>query len=118
MSLFRLSTLGLAALTLSACISPTTPATAPDLAPPIPRDDRPKAEFTAITGINSDAVAALSGDARQSVIYYDLFAADKAAVAAAPARLCGHYGRALKDSHVTEPGDRVPGMKALVVRCN
>ncbi|MFD2172624.1 hypothetical protein [Rhodobacter lacus] len=115
-SRLRSGLFGLATLALSACMSPA-PQGAADLAPPIPRDDRPKAEFTALTGINSDAVAALSGDARQSVIYYDLFAADKAAVAAAPARLCGQYGRALKDSHVTEPGDRVPGMKALVVHC-
>ena len=112
-----------AVLTLSACMAPMgddTAATgtgATDLAPPIPVDTRPKGDFEKMTGINSDAVAAISGNATRSYVYYDLFAARKAAVAAAPQRLCNHYGRSLKASHVAEPGDRVPGMKALVVEC-
>lgn len=102
---------------LAACVEPGAGPSGPELAPPIPRDDRPKAEFTALTGINSDAVAAISGDAQLSYIYYDPFSANKTALAAAPARLCAHYDRSLRDSHVAEPGDRVPGMKTLVVRC-
>lgn len=109
-------------LSLSACMesAPTLPvagSAAPALAPPIPVDNRAKADFARMTGINSDAVAAISGDAARSYIYFDLFAANKEAVAAAPERLCRHYGKSLKTSHVTDPGDRVPGMKALVVAC-
>ncbi len=111
----------LLSLSLSACMetAPTLPvaAAAPALAPPIPVDNRAKADFARMTGINSDAVAAISGDATRSYIYFDLFAANKEAVAAAPERLCRHYGKSLKTSHVTDPGDRVPGMKALVVAC-
>lgn len=107
-------------LTLSACmqvdLAPSS--TGQELAPPIPVDNRPKAVFEKMTGINSDAVAAISGDAKRSYVYFDLFAADKAAVKAAPERLCNHYGSSLKSSHVAEPGDRVPGMKTLVVECN
>ena len=107
-------------LSLSACMEtgPVLPSAAPDLAPPIPVDNRPKAEFERMTGINSDAVAAISGDAKRSYVYFDLFAADKAAVTAAPDRLCRHYGARLKSSRVVEPGDRVPGVKTLVVECN
>lgn len=107
-------------LTLAACLpgSPESAPAGPDLAPPIPVDNRAKAEFERMTGINSDAVAAISGDAKRSHVYFDLFAARKAAVAAAPERLCRHYGKSLKTAHVAEPGDRVPGMKALVVECN
>ncbi|TKD21340.1 hypothetical protein FBT96_09605 [Rhodobacter capsulatus] len=109
-------------LSLSACMEtgPALPAVsdaAPALAPPIPVDNRAKADFARMTGINSDAVAAISGDAARSYIYFDLFAANKEAVAAAPERLCRQYGKSLKTSHVTDPGDRVPGMKALVVEC-
>ncbi len=86
-------------------------------APPIPVDDRSKGLFEQMTGINGDAVAAVSGDASRSYIYFDLFAARKEAVAAAPARLCAQYGAAPKASYVTNPGDRVPGMKVLVVDC-
>lgn len=111
----------LLSLSLSACMetAPKLPvaAAAPALAPPIPVDNRAKADFARMTGINSDAVAAISGDATRSYIYFDLFAANKEAVAAAPERLCRHYGKSLKTSHVTDPGDRVPGMKALVVAC-
>ena len=106
--------------TLAACVQvDLAPAPAGhELAPPIPVDNRAKAEFERMTGINSDAVAAISGDANRSYVYFDLFAAHKDAVAAAPDRLCRHYGKSLKASHVTEPGDRVPGMKTLVVECN
>lgn len=118
----------LSVLPLAACVQPL-PGTVSDLvpvtatgkaalAPPIPVDNRPKAEFTRMTGINSDAVAAISGDARLSYVYFDLFAARKEAVKAAPAKLCSHYGKSLKSTHVTEPGDRVPGVKAMVVECN
>lgn len=105
---------------LSACmqVAPETGSAGPELAPPIPVDNRPKADFAKMTGINSDAVAAISGNAKRSYVYFDLFAADKAAVKGAPERLCNHYGRSLKSSHVAEPGDRVPGMKTLVVECN
>lgn len=107
-------------LSLGACMQvvPNPIAGRPELAPPIPVDNRPKADFEKMTGINSDAVAAISGDASRSYVYFDLFAADKTAVKGASERLCNHYGRSLKSSHVTEPGDRVPGMKALVVECN
>lgn len=107
-------------LSLSACMEtgPDLPAAAPGLAPPIPVDNRAKADFARMTGINSDAVAAISGDATRSYVYFDLFAANKAAVTAAPDRLCRYYGKSLKSSYVTDPGDRVPGMKALVVACN
>lgn len=118
---------GLMLASLAACVAPGSdgiggsgdlPPERRSFAPPIPRDDRPKAEFTAMTGINSDAVAAISGNASRAYVYFDLFAADKAALAQAPAKLCGHYGKSLRSSHVAEPEDRVPGMKALVVECN
>ena len=73
--------------------------------------------FEQITGINGDAVSAVSGDARRSYVYFDFFAAQKAAVAAAPAKLCAFYGKGLKSSYVTEPSDREPGLKVLVVDC-
>jgi len=107
-------------LSLAGCVTPEIgPVTPPqELAPPIPVDNRPKATFEEMTGINSDAVAAISGDAQKTYVYFDLFAAHKDAVTAAPARVCSHYGKSLKASHVAEPGDRVPGMKALVVECS
>lgn len=105
-------------LPLAGCVEPGAALTGPEsAAPPTPVDGRSKGLFEQITGINGDAVAAISGDARRSYIYYDLFAARKEAVAAAPARLCAHYGKAMTASHVTNPGDHVPGMKVLVVTC-
>jgi hypothetical protein len=107
-------------LSLAACteVGPGLIAQPEQLAPPIPVDNRPKALFQQMTGINSDAVAAISGDAHRTYVYYDLFAARKDAVKAAPAKLCSYYGSSLKSAHTVEPGDRVPGVKTLVVECN
>lgn len=105
-------------LPLAGCVQPGPGLAGPDAAaPPTPVDGRSKGLFEQMTGINGDAVAAVSGDARRSYIYYDLFAARKEAVAAAPARLCAFHGKAVTASHVTNPGDHVPGMKVLVVTC-
>ena len=107
-------------LALAGCVEPGSPA-APGLegplAPPVPRDERSHGMFEQITGINGDAVSAVSGDARRSYVYFDFFAAQKAAVTAAPAKLCASYGKGLKSSYVTEPSDREPGLKVLVVDC-
>ena len=107
-------------LTLAGCMeagSPTGPGVAGPLAPPVPRDERSHGMFEQITGINGDAVSAVSGDARRSYVYFDFFAAQKAAVTAAPAKLCASYGKGLKSSYVTEPSDQEPGLKVLVVDC-
>jgi len=87
------------------------------LAPPVPRDERSHGMFQQMTGINGDAVSAIGGDAAQSYVYFDFFAANKAAVRDAPAKLCSHYGKTLKSSRVTEPADHEPGLKVLVVDC-
>ncbi|MDF2141482.1 hypothetical protein [Paenirhodobacter sp. CAU 1674] len=110
----------LIAAPLCACVAPAPQGGqpgAPALAPAVPADPRSHGVFEQITGINGDAVAAISGDARRSYIYFDAVAAKKAAVEAAPAKLCAGYGRALKSSYVTYPADHVPGVKALVVDC-
>ncbi|MBZ4023938.1 hypothetical protein CKO11_15920 [Rhodobacter sp. TJ_12] len=90
---------------------------AQDAAPPIPAERQSKVAFEAMTGIRADAVAAISGGPDRSYIYYDPFAAPDAAVAAAPARLCRHYGKSIAGSYITEPEDHMPGIKTLVVTC-
>ena len=86
-------------------------------APAVPVDERSHGTFEQLTGINGDAVAAISGDATRSYIYFDAFAANKAALAAAPARLCASYGRTAAASYITAPADRVRGVRTLVVDC-
>jgi len=109
----------LAALMLAGCMTaaPGNSTATAALAPPVPKDERSHGTFEQMTGINGDAVSAISGDIRRAYIYFDFFAADKTAVKAAPAKLCAHYGKGLKSSFVTEPGDREPGIKVLVVDC-
>lgn len=87
------------------------------LAPVTPKDDRSHGDLERITGINGDAVPAVSGNANQSYIYYDAFAANRQALSKAPARLCASYGKQLKSSRTTEPADREPGIKVLAVQC-
>ncbi len=121
MSVIRFSlSLALAGL-LGACMAPgagpATPGAEGDFAPAVPVDQRSHGYFEQVTGINGDAVSALSGDAGRSYIYFDFFAANKAAVAAAPAKVCAGYGRGLKASRMTLPADREPGIKVLVVDC-
>lgn len=110
------------AFALAGCMAGGTgpdarPGSAGALAPPVPKDERSHGTFQQITGINGDAVSAISGDASQSYVYFDFFAANKAAVKDAPAKLCSHYGKTLKSSRVTEPADHEPGLKVLVVDC-
>lgn len=112
----------LCATLLSACMpgpmgADARPGSGGGLAPPVPKDERSHGMFQQMTGINGDAVSAISGNAAQSYVYFDFFAANKAAVKEAPAKLCSHYGKALKSSRVTEPADREPGLKVLVVDC-
>lgn len=113
----------LCATALAGCVAPGVEGPSPAAtgghapAPAVPVDDRSHGLFEQLTGINGDAVSAVSGDAARSYIYFDLFAANKAAVAAAPARLCAGYGKGVAQSYVTAPADRVPGVKALVVEC-
>jgi hypothetical protein len=106
----------LIAASLCACVAPAPQGT-PALAPAVPADPRSHGVFEQITGINGDAVAAISGDAHRSYIYFDAVAAKKATLATAPAKLCAGYGHALKSSYVTFPADHVPGVKTLVVDC-
>ncbi|WP_146168728.1 hypothetical protein [Rhodobacter aestuarii] len=107
-------------LTLAACDDRpccTAPSAAGAMAPPIPAGRQSKVDFEALTGIRSDAVAAITGTPNGSYVYYDPFAAPPAAVEAAPAHLCAQHGKALKESYITEPEDHMPGMKVLVITC-
>ncbi len=88
------------------------------LAPAVPRDERSHGTFEALTGINGDAVAAITGDATRSYIYFDSAAANKAALEAAPAHLCASYGQSLESSYLTRPADRQAGLMVLAVDCS
>lgn len=103
-------------ISLAGCMD-AAPGASGALAPPVPHDERSHGLFEQMTGINGDAVSAISGNAQRSFIYFDYFAANKEAVKAAPAKLCASYGKGLKTSSVTEPADHEPGLKVLVVDC-
>lgn len=121
------STVTLAALALSGCmqangaaVAPTGPDDLGKLAPPVPKDDRSHGDFQKMTGINGDAIAAISGTPAMSYIYYDPVAANHAALPNAPAKLCQSYGKKLKTFRTTQPADRAiqPGMDVLAVQCS